>query len=67
MQRQRQLPTLKTADAALDASVAGSLRSNDANDLLYQIESSRDYDPAPNLEKIRCFMFLRISGSCLIS
>jgi homoserine O-acetyltransferase len=27
-------------------------RPTDANDALYQFESSRDYNPAPNLEKI---------------
>jgi len=26
--------------------------ANDANDMLYQFDSSRDYDPSPNLEKI---------------
>ena len=26
--------------------------ANDANDMLYQFNASRDYDPSPNLEKI---------------
>jgi homoserine O-acetyltransferase len=51
--RQQQMPDLKTSDAVFDAAVADSLRHGDANDLLYQLESSRDYDPAPALEKIR--------------
>jgi homoserine O-acetyltransferase len=50
--RQRQMPTLAEADATLDASVANSLKSDDANDVLYQLEASRDYDPGPDLEKI---------------
>jgi homoserine O-acetyltransferase len=67
VQRQRQLPTLKAADAALDASVAGSLRTNDANDLLYQIESSRDYDPGPDLEKIKAPLLAVNSADDLIN
>jgi homoserine O-acetyltransferase/O-succinyltransferase len=51
--RQEQMPDLARSDAAFDAAVADSVRSTDANDLLYQLEASRDYDPAPGLEKIR--------------
>jgi homoserine O-acetyltransferase len=51
--RQEQMPDLARSDAAFDAAVAESVRSTDANDLLYQLEASRDYDPAPGLEKMR--------------
>jgi homoserine O-acetyltransferase len=51
--RQQQMPDLERSDAVFDATVADSLRHADANDLLYQLEASRDYDPAPGLEKIR--------------
>ena len=51
--RQRDMPTLAQSDTVLDASVAASLRSADANDMLYQVEASRDYDPGPSLESIR--------------
>jgi homoserine O-acetyltransferase len=51
--RQQQMPDLKTSDSVFDAAVADSLRHADANDLLYQLEASHDYDPAPRLEKIR--------------
>jgi homoserine O-acetyltransferase len=51
--RQQQMPDLKTSDSVFDAAVADSLRHADANDLLYQLEASRDYDPGPGLEKIR--------------
>jgi homoserine O-acetyltransferase len=50
---QAQAPTLAAADAALDAYVAARLKTADANDLLYQLEASYDYDPGPGLEKIR--------------
>jgi homoserine O-acetyltransferase len=47
------MPDLARSDAAFDAAVAESVRSTAANDLLYALEASRDYDAAPGLEKIR--------------
>jgi homoserine O-acetyltransferase len=52
-QRQKEAPTLAKADQFLDEFVARSMKSMDANNVLYAIESSRDYDPGPRLEKIR--------------
>ncbi len=51
--RQRQGPTSKEADAVFAKERAGLLARLDANDTLYALESSRDYDPGPGLEKIR--------------
>jgi homoserine O-acetyltransferase len=51
--RQQQMPDLAKSDTVFDAAVADSLRAADANDVLYQLEASHDYDPAPGLEKIR--------------
>jgi homoserine O-acetyltransferase len=51
--RQQEMPTREKADRAIDAFVAQALRTMDANDVLYALESSGDYDPAPTLEKIR--------------
>jgi homoserine O-acetyltransferase len=50
--RQADAPTLAQADAALDAFVANYLKTGDANDYLYALEASADYDPNPGLEKI---------------
>ncbi|MBI2814613.1 MAG: alpha/beta fold hydrolase [Opitutae bacterium] len=50
--RQTEAPSLAQADAALDAFVANYLKTGDANDFLYALEASRDYDPGPGLEKI---------------
>src|SRR5262249_55407507 len=47
------MPTLAEADQVLDAAMARTMKSADANDVLYQVEASRDYDPGPDLEKIR--------------
>jgi homoserine O-acetyltransferase len=51
--RQAEAPTLKAADEAFEREVAARLKGLDANDLLYAIESSWDYDPGPGLGKIR--------------
>lgn len=51
--RQQQTPTLAETDKALDAYVAAAMKTTDANDLLYQLEASQDYDPKPQLEKIQ--------------
>ena len=50
--RERATPTLAATDKAIDAYVANWLRTGDANDQLYALESSFDYDPGPGLEKI---------------
>ena len=51
--RFQQMPTLTKSDEVLDAAMEAWGKTTDANDLLYQIEASRDYDPNPQLEKIR--------------
>jgi homoserine O-acetyltransferase len=51
--RQRQGPTPKEADAAFAKDLVGLLARLDANDMLYAVESSRDYDPGPGLGRIR--------------
>ena len=50
--RQAEAPSLAKVDAALDAYVANYFKTGDANDYLYAVEASFDYDPAPGLEKI---------------
>jgi homoserine O-acetyltransferase len=44
---------LQRADEVLDAAVANSMKRQDANDVLYALESSKDYDPGPGLEHIK--------------
>ena len=50
--RQQEAPTRAQADEQLDQYVSRSLKTMDANDALYAVESSSDYDPGPGLEKI---------------
>jgi homoserine O-acetyltransferase/O-succinyltransferase len=54
--RQEQSPTLAKADEVLDAALSTAVANTDANDLLYQIGASWDYDPAPGLGKIRALL-----------
>jgi homoserine O-acetyltransferase len=65
--RQREMPTLAKTDSALDASVARSMRSTDANDILYAVEASWDYDPGPGLEKIKAPLFAVNSADDLVN
>ncbi len=51
-QMQVQDPTPASADAALERYQAVTLTDTDANDLLYQVAASQDYDPSPGLEQI---------------
>ena len=53
LQLQKQAPTRDAADALLEKMVSARLAQTDANDMLYQFDASRDYDPAPRLESIK--------------
>jgi homoserine O-acetyltransferase len=48
---QKQAPTREAADKLLDSRLNAPFRA-DANDTLYQWDSSRDYNPSPKLERI---------------
>ncbi|MFO1253788.1 MAG: alpha/beta fold hydrolase [Inhella sp.] len=65
--RQQQLPTLAAADAALAAAVANGAKNSDANDTLYALEASRDYDPGPGLESIKAPLLAINSADDLIN
>ena len=49
---QAQYPTRDAAAAFAQQRVANSLKTVDANDYLYALESSRNYNPWPQLEKV---------------
>jgi homoserine O-acetyltransferase/O-succinyltransferase len=65
--RQEQMPTLEKSDAEFDRAVAAAVKANDANDRLYQLESSHDYDPGPGLETIRAPLVAVNSADDLIN
>ena len=49
---QKTYPTRDAADKELDDYFKARFAALDANDLLYQVNASRNYDPSPQLEKI---------------
>lgn len=61
------MPTLEKADAVLNAYVASFSTNHDANDVLYAVEASRDYDPGPGLEKITAPLLAINSADDLIN
>jgi homoserine O-acetyltransferase len=50
---QRAYPTRETAEAYIVERVERDIAARDANDLIYQLEASRTYNPLPNLDRIR--------------
>jgi homoserine O-acetyltransferase len=65
--RVKQAPTLARADQLLDRSVTDSFARVDANNYLYAFEASRDYDPGPDLEKIKAPLLAINSADDLIN
>jgi homoserine O-acetyltransferase len=51
--RQHEAPTLAESDKVVDAYIANFMKADDANDIMYALDASHDYDPGPGLEKIR--------------
>jgi len=49
---QQGYPTWEAADRFIIARVEADIATRDANDLIYQLEASRSYNPLPNLERI---------------
>lgn len=56
LQLQKANPTREAADKAFQALKERAMHT-DANDMLYQFESSTTYNPSPSLEKIRAPLF----------
>jgi homoserine O-acetyltransferase len=55
---QKQAPDGASADRAYEKMLDARVGGVDANDLLYQLDSSRDYNPEPDLGKIRAALML---------
>ncbi|MDI1336811.1 MAG: alpha/beta fold hydrolase [Lacunisphaera sp.] len=65
--RQAEAPTLAKTDAALDTFVTSYFKTGDANDYLYALEASADYNPNPGLEKIKAPLLAVNSADDLIN
>jgi homoserine O-acetyltransferase len=65
--RQKEAPTLAKTDEVLDKFVDEHVKTDDANDVLYAVEASRDYDPGPKLQTIRAPLLAINSADDLIN
>jgi homoserine O-acetyltransferase len=57
LQWQKQAPTRAAAETFLETRTNGYLKSLDANDMIFQYDASREYNPAPHLEKIKAPLY----------
>ena len=64
---QKALPTRDGADKYLDDYFKARFAALDANDLLYQVNASRNYDPSTQLAKIKAPMMYINSGDDFIN
>jgi homoserine O-acetyltransferase len=53
LQSYKDAPTREEADKLFDQTIQKRMDANNAVDMLYQFDSSRDYNPEPDLQKIR--------------
>lgn len=67
LQMQKNLPTRDAADKFLDDSIKRITATWDANDFLYAVSASRNYDPAPKLETIKVPVMLVNSADDFIN
>src|SRR3989454_2496186 len=62
VQMQKSLSTRDSTDRYLESYIKSRLPPLDANDLLYQVDASRNYDPSPRLQKIEApVMFINFA------
>jgi|SRR6185503_10859129 len=65
--RQQQMPTWAAADAEFDRAIAAGMKEDDANDVMYRLQASYDYDPGSGLEKIKAPLLAVNSADDLIN
>jgi homoserine O-acetyltransferase/O-succinyltransferase len=65
--RYQEAPTAPLADKLLDDYATKAMKTMDANDVLYAVESSGDYDPGPALESIQAPLLAVNSADDLIN
>jgi homoserine O-acetyltransferase/O-succinyltransferase len=67
LQWQKQAPTREAADRFYEERLKAQLARTDANDMLYQFDSSREYNPSPRLETIKAPLVAINSADDLIN
>jgi homoserine O-acetyltransferase len=65
--RQKGQPTRAAVDGYVDGSLATTLKTLDGNDIAYALDASWDYNPAPELSKIRVPLLAVNSADDLIN
>ena len=65
--RYQEAPTLAKADEVIDSYLEHGMKTEDANDLLYALAASRDYDPGPGLEQIQAPLLAVNSADDLVN
>jgi homoserine O-acetyltransferase len=65
--RQREAPTRAQADQVIERYVNEHMKTEDANDILYAVDASHDYDPGPALEKIEAPLLAINSADDLVN
>ena len=64
---QREMPKRDSVESYLDRTLPARIAQLDANDLIYQIDASRNYNPEPDLEKITAPLVWVNSGDDFIN
>jgi homoserine O-acetyltransferase/O-succinyltransferase len=54
---QKRAPTRQQAEHAYTAGADNFIKNQDANDMIYAFDASRNYNPEPNLSKIKCYFY----------
>ena len=67
LQWQKQAPTRDAADKFYEERMRASLARTDANDMLYQFDASREYNPSTKLESIQAALVAINSADDLIN
>jgi len=52
LQMQKQAPTREAAEQYVDKALARTMANTDANDMIFQLDASRNYDPSAHLDRI---------------
>jgi homoserine O-acetyltransferase len=65
--RYQEAPTLARADEVIDGYIGHGMQTEDANDLLYALAASRDYDPGPGLADIQAPLLAVNSADDLVN
>jgi homoserine O-acetyltransferase len=67
LQLQKRAPNRAAAEAYIDEYLKRVMAATDANDLIYYLNASRNYDPSPNLERITVPVLYITSGDDFIN